>query len=63
MSKEGFKVTKFDLNRSGISKILKSDEMMAVLKKNKNHVGDGHEETSYVGFDRCHVLVRDPNAN
>lgn len=63
MSEAGYKVLEFKLDQRGIGKILKSDEMMAVLKKNANHVGNGHEETSYVGFDRCHVLVRDPNAD
>jgi hypothetical protein len=63
MSENGYKVKEIQLNRAGIAKILKSDEMMAVLRKNAAHVGDGRVETDFVGFDRCHVLVRDTNAD
>lgn len=63
MSENGYKVKEIELNRAGIGKILKSDEMMAALLKNAAHVGDGTVETKYVGFDRCHVLVRDTNAD
>lgn len=63
MSENGYKVKEVQLNRAGIAKILKSDEMMAVLRKNAAHVGDGNVETDFVGFDRCHVLVRDTNAD
>lgn len=64
MSEKGYKVIKVDLNRSGIKQILQSDGMMAALKGHVQTVGKGVEETSFVGFDRAHVLVEaDKNAD
>ena len=61
--KESYKVAEFKLDRNGIGKILKSSEMMKALEQTASHVGDGKIETNFTGFDRCHVLVRDSNAN
>lgn len=55
---EGYKVTEFKLDRSGIRKILQSDGMLAALEESASAVGTGEVETQFVGFDRVHVLVR-----
>ena len=59
----GYKVEKIKLNRSGVKNLLQSDGVMNALKENANAVGDGDIISNYVGFDRCHVLVRDSNGN
>ncbi len=58
-----YKVEKVRLNKSGVKGLLKSDEVMSELKQNANNVGNGKTYASFVGFDRCHVLVEDPDGN
>lgn len=52
------KVEEFKLDRSGIRKVLQSDEMMSALKSYAGEVGTGEVDMEFVGFDRAHVLVR-----
>lgn len=52
-------VTKVTLDRSGVRKLLQSGEVMETLKDNANIVGT--IESNFVGFDRCHVIVKDDN--
>lgn len=52
-------VKKVVLDRSGVRKMLQSNEVMEILKDNANVVGD--IDTNFVGFDRCHVIVKDEN--
>ena len=45
------------LNSAGIKAILKSQFMMdAIMSEAESH---GDIETSFVGFDRCHVVVKE----
>lgn len=46
---------KVKLNSAGIKEVLKSDFMMDALKAEGTKHGEF--ETSFVGFDRCHVIV------
>lgn len=55
---DGIKVDEFKLDRSGIRKILQSNEMLATLESFAGDVGTGEIDTEFVGFDRAHVLVR-----
>lgn len=55
--KTGYKVKEFKLDRAGVGKILKSDGVKAALVENAGNVGNGNVITSFVGFDRVHVLV------
>lgn len=52
-------VSKVQLDRSGVRKLLQSDEVMKTLKDNSGLIGD--IDTNFVGFDRCHVIVKDKN--
>ena len=52
-------VTKIILDKSGVRKLLQSSEIMETLKDNANMVGP--IESNFVGFDRCHVIVKDEN--
>ena len=52
-------VKKVVLDRSGVRKLLQSDDVMKTLKDNANIVGE--IDTNFVGFDRCHVIVKDEN--
>lgn len=54
-----YEVEKVVLNRSGVRKLLQSDETMKALKDNAGVIGE--IETNFVGFDRCHVIVKDEN--
>lgn len=49
------KVDKIVLNRGGVRELLKSDEVMAELKKHAK----GPVKKSFRGFDRCVVVVKD----
>lgn len=49
------KVDKIVLNRGGVRELLKSDEVMAELKKHAK----GPVKKSFKGFDRCVVVVKD----
>lgn len=59
----GYKVEKIVLNRSGVRKLLQSDGVMSTLRSYSDKVGSGEVYADFVGFDRCHVLVRDSNDN
>lgn len=50
-------VKKVVLNRGGVRKLLQSDETMKALKENAGVIGE--IETNFVGYDRCHVIVKD----
>ena len=53
---------KITLNDSGIKAVLKSQFMMDAVMSEGEKLGD--PETSFVGFDRCHVIVKERgNAN
>ena len=52
---------KFKLNRKGVSELMKSDEMQAVLDDKateiKNRCGDGYEQDAQVGKNRANAMV------
>ena len=53
---------KVKLNSLGIKEVLKSQFMMNAVMSTGEKLGD--PETSFVGFDRCHVIVKEKgNAN
>lgn len=52
-------VKKITLDRSGVRELLQSNEVMETLKDNANIIGK--IDTNFVGFDRCHVIVKDEN--
>ena len=52
-------VSKVTLNKSGVRKLLQSNEVMETLKDNSGVIGD--IDANFVGFDRCHVIVKDEN--
>lgn len=52
-------VTKITLNKGGVRKLLQSSETMETLKDNANIIGE--IDSNFVGFDRCHVIVKDEN--
>lgn len=58
-----YKIEKVELNKSGVKKVLQSDGVMSALKAEADKVGNGQMFANFVGYDRCHVLVRDPNGN
>lgn len=58
-----YKIVKVELNKSGVKKVLQSDGVMLALKADADKVGNGQMFANFVGYDRCHVLVRDPNGN
>ena len=45
------------LNSSGIKEVLKSDFMMSAILSEAEKQGE--VETSFVGFDRCHAIVKE----
>ena len=52
---------KFELNRSGVSELMKSSNMQSILKKQatgmKNRAGSGYEQDLYVGKNRANAQV------
>ena len=52
-------VTKITLDKGGVRKLLQSGEIMETLKDNADMIGD--IDSNFVGFDRCHVIVKDNN--
>ena len=46
---------KVKLNSSGVVEVMKSQFMMDALMNEAEKLGE--VESSFVGFDRCHVLV------
>lgn len=47
---------KFVLDRSGVREVLRSDMMMSAVKASA--VAEGEIDTSFVGFDRVQVIVK-----
>lgn len=52
-------IDKFELNKSGVRKLLQSGDVMEILKDNASVIGE--IDTNFVGFDRCHVIVKEEN--
>lgn len=50
---------KVKLNSQGIKEVLKSQFMMDAVMSEGEKLGEF--ETSFVGFDRCHVIVKEEN--
>ena len=48
---------KIKLNSQGIKEVLKSQFMMDAVQAEAEKLGDF--ETSFVGFDRCHFIVKE----
>lgn len=52
---------KFKLNRSGVSELMKSAEMQAVLTDKasaiRNRCGRGYEQDIYVGKNRANAMI------
>lgn len=49
------------LNREGVRNLLQSQMMMDAIKKQAEK--EGEIDTSFVGFDRVQVIVRNENAD
>lgn len=54
-----YNIEKIELNTGGVRKLLQSKETMEALIENSGQIGE--METNFVGFDRCHVIVKDEN--
>lgn len=66
---------KFILNRAGVAELMKSPEIVALLKETaktiQNRAGDGYETSTFVGKNRVnisiktksHKAIRDNNKN
>lgn len=54
-----YNIEKIELNTGGVRKLLQSKETMEALISNAGAIGE--METNFVGFDRCHVIVKDEN--
>lgn len=52
-------IDKFELNKSGVRQLLQSGDVMEILKDNASVIGE--IDTNFVGFDRCHVIVKEEN--
>lgn len=52
---------KFDLNRSGVRDLMRSNEMMAICVNHANQVqtraGDGYEVSTFTGMNRVNASV------
>lgn len=52
---------KFELNRSGVSELLKGSEMQGLLSEKASEIrgrcGDGYESDIYVGQNRANAMV------
>lgn len=48
---------KVKLNSPGIKEVLKSQFMMDAIKSEGEKLGEF--ESSFVGFDRCHVIIKE----
>lgn len=57
MNNSDFVVKKIELNKSGIIALLQSQPVMDELEKVAEQIGE--IETTFVGFDRCHVICKD----
>lgn len=54
-----YTIEKIVLDTGGVRKLLQSNETMKALIDNSGVIGE--METNFVGFDRCHVIVKDEN--
>lgn len=54
-----YEIDKIVLNSGEVRKLLQSKETMEALIDNSGLIGE--METNFVGFDRCHVIVKDEN--
>lgn len=54
---DSMKIEKIELVRDGVKKLLQSDEVMKKLEEEAN--ARGKIDTSFVGFDRCHVHYKE----
>ena len=52
-----YKIEKIKLNSGGVRNLLQSNDVMKALIDNSGEIGE--METNFVGFDRCHVIVKD----
>lgn len=52
-----YTIEKIELDSGGVRKLLQSNETMKALIDNSGEIGE--METNFVGFDRCHVIVKD----
>lgn len=54
-------ISKFELNRKGVSELMKSDGMQAVLNDHasaiRNRCGDGYGQDIFVGKNRANAMV------
>lgn len=52
---------KFKLNRSGVSRLMKSTEMQQILEEKatsiRNRAGEGYKQDSYSGKTRANAMV------
>lgn len=50
------------LNRAGVAELMKSPEMVALLKETaktiQNRVGDGYEISTFIGKNRANISVK-----
>lgn len=53
---------KFILNRTGVAELMKSPEMVVLLKETaktiQNRAGDGYETSTFVGKNRVNISVK-----
>ena len=54
-------ISKFELNRKGVSELMKSDGMQEVLNNHASAIrkrcGDGYEQDIFVGKNRANAMV------
>jgi hypothetical protein len=56
------KKIKFELNRSGVRELLRSEQMKNICKEHvenaKNKLGNGYEVTTHIGKNRVNASIR-----
>lgn len=52
-----FEVKKIEMNSRGVIALLQSDEVMNMLLTEAEKIGT--IESNFVGFDRCHVMIKE----
>lgn len=57
MAKKDKTTFAFEVNPAGVIKLLQSNAVMKMLEKESEKLG--RFESSYVGFDRAHVVVKE----
>lgn len=55
---DNYTVTKVELNKSGVIALLQSESIMQELEK-VAEAQLGEIDTTFVGFDRCHVICKE----